>query len=118
MAVDPAAFAMLLTITTTHRPATDLGCPMGKNPARVQRFSLSFGTVHVCYPEVDDDRCAVSLLLDIEPVGVVRRPKGEEAFATRQDTSDRPCVASSFMPVRSARCSGMLRPARARSRAS
>jgi hypothetical protein len=43
---------MLLTITTTHRPATDLGYVLHKNPAQCQEFEVSFGKVHVFYPEV------------------------------------------------------------------
>ena len=38
---------MLLTITTTYQPATDLGFLLVKNPARCQSFSLSFGQAHV-----------------------------------------------------------------------
>ena len=34
---------MLLTIGTTHRPATDLGYLLGKNPARTQTFDLPLG---------------------------------------------------------------------------
>ncbi len=49
---------MLLTLTTTARPATDLvGYLLHKNPARPQTFDLSFGKEHVFYPEVRDDRC-------------------------------------------------------------
>ncbi len=48
---------MLLTITTTHRPATDLGFLLRKHPERVQRFSLPFGAAHVFYPEASEERC-------------------------------------------------------------
>src|SRR5262249_25671176 len=34
---------MLLTITTTHRPAHDLGRLLHKHPDRLQSFELSFG---------------------------------------------------------------------------
>jgi len=34
---------MLLTITTTHHPATDLGYLVHKHPDRFQSFDLSFG---------------------------------------------------------------------------
>jgi RNA repair, ligase-Pnkp-associating, region of Hen1 len=40
---------MLLTITNTKSPATDLGYLLHKNPSRVQTFELSFGKVHVYY---------------------------------------------------------------------
>jgi len=48
---------MLLTISTTHRPATDLGFLLHKNPGRVQVFELAFGRVHFFYPEANEERC-------------------------------------------------------------
>src|SRR5688500_17625358 len=47
---------MLLTISTSHRPATDLGYLLHKHPDRFQSFELSFGQAHVFYPEVSDER--------------------------------------------------------------
>jgi hypothetical protein len=38
---------MLLTISTTHRPATDLGHLLHKNPQRLQSFPLPFGQAHI-----------------------------------------------------------------------
>jgi hypothetical protein len=61
---------MLLTLTTTHQPATDLGYLPYKNPARVQSFTLAFGQAHVFYPEVSNERCTAVLLLDIDPIGL------------------------------------------------
>ena len=63
---------MLFTITTTHQPATDLGYLPHKNPARVHSFSLPFGQAHIFYPEATSVRCTAALLLDIDPVGLVR----------------------------------------------
>ncbi len=89
---------MILTITTTHTPATDLGYLLHKNPARVQGFELAFGNAHVFYPEATDERCTAALLLDVDPVGLVRgRKGGPESFALGQYVNDRPYVASSFM---------------------
>src|SRR5262245_47471341 len=92
---------MLLTITTTHPPATDLGYLLHKNPSRVQSFNLSFGQVHVFYPEATPERCTAALLLDVDPVGLVRRSGGPggEGFALEQYVNDRPYVASSFLSV-------------------
>src|SRR5205085_2007536 len=67
---------MLLSITTTHRPATDLGYLLRKNPARAASFDLAFGRAHVVYPEAADDRCTAALVLDIDPVGLVRGRRG------------------------------------------
>jgi 3' terminal RNA ribose 2'-O-methyltransferase Hen1 len=92
---------MLLTLTTTHRPATDLGYLLHKNPARPQAFELSFGRARVFYPEASDDRCTAALLLEVDPVGLVRNRRGPsgEGFALEQYVNDRPYVASSFLSV-------------------
>ena len=73
---------MLLTLTTTARPATDLGYLLHKNPGRVQSFELSFGKAHVFYPEASDDRCTMALLLDVDPVGLIRRTRTVPAAAS------------------------------------
>jgi 3' terminal RNA ribose 2'-O-methyltransferase Hen1 len=88
---------MLLTLTTTHRPATDLGYLLHKHPARVQSFSLSFGAAHIFYPEATAERCTAALLLDIDPIQLVRRK--DEALSLEQYVNDRPYVASSFLSV-------------------
>ncbi len=63
---------MLLTITTTRRPATDLGFLLHKHPAKCQSFDQSFGRAHVFYPEATEDRCTAAMLLDIDSVAMVR----------------------------------------------
>ncbi len=92
---------MLLTLTTTHRPASDLGHLLRKNPVRVQSFELSFGKAHVFYPEVTEERCTAGLLLEVDPVGLVRGRRGPagEGRSLEQYVNDRPCVASSFLSV-------------------
>ncbi|NUM44625.1 MAG: 3' terminal RNA ribose 2'-O-methyltransferase Hen1 [Anaerolineales bacterium] len=92
---------MLLTITTTHTPATDLGYLLGKHPARVQTFPLNFGQAHVFYPEATETRCTAALLLDIDPIGLVRGDSEwfGRTFALGQYVNDRPYAASSFMSV-------------------
>src|SRR5947199_10485530 len=92
---------MILEIATTHRPATDLGYLLHKNPARAQAFELPFGRAHVFYPVATAERCTAVLLLDIDPVGLVRRP-GRSGGA-RGYVHDRPSVASSFLSVARAR---------------
>lgn len=72
---------MLLTISTTHQPATDLGYLLHKNPARAQSFELSFGRAHVVYPEATGERCTVALVLDVDPVGLVRGRRGRRALS-------------------------------------
>src|SRR5260370_36810614 len=99
---------MLLTITSTQRPATDLGYLLHKNPDRVQSFELSFGKAHVFYPEAMPERCTAALLLDIDPVALVRNRRGPsgEGGALDQYVNDRPYVASSFLSVAIARVLG------------
>ncbi|MBW4683491.1 MAG: 3' terminal RNA ribose 2'-O-methyltransferase Hen1 [Komarekiella atlantica HA4396-MV6] len=86
---------MLLTIATTHSPATELGYLLHKHPDRCQSFSLSFGQAHVFYPEANAQQCMVALLLDVDPVKLVR---GRSA-RLEQYVNDRPYVASSFLSV-------------------
>ncbi len=96
---------MLLSITTTHRPATDLGYLLAKHPDRLQSFNLGFGEAHVVYPEASEHRCTASLILDLDPVALVRgRPteaRGGEAASgpLANYINDRPYVASSFLSV-------------------
>lgn len=96
---------MLLTITNTATPATDLGYLLHKNPARLQSFPLSFGEAHVFYPEASDERCTAALLLDVDPVGLVRNRRGPsgEGGTLDQYVNDRPYVSSSFLSVAIAR---------------
>jgi 3' terminal RNA ribose 2'-O-methyltransferase Hen1 len=92
---------MMLTISTTMAPATDLGYLLQKNPSRVQNFDLSFGRARVFYPEATERRCTVCLLVEVDPVGLVRRrsgPAGDGGMLT-QYVNDRPYVASSFLSV-------------------
>ncbi len=92
---------MLLTLTTTYQPATDLGYLLRKNPARPQSFELSFGKAHVFYPEASHERCTVALLVEVDPVGLVRNRRGPsgEGGALEQYVNDRPYAASSFLSV-------------------
>jgi 3' terminal RNA ribose 2'-O-methyltransferase Hen1 len=90
---------VLLTISTTHRPATDLGFLLHKHPDRGQSFSLPFGRARVFYPEASEERCTAALLLDIDPVGLVRRGGRSGGFALAEYVNDRPYVASSFLSV-------------------
>jgi 3' terminal RNA ribose 2'-O-methyltransferase Hen1 len=109
---------MLLTLTTTHDPATDLGYLLHKNPAKLQSFELSFGKAHVFYPEATAERCTAALLLDVDPVGLVRGRKGPagEGFALEQYVSDRPYAASSFLSVAIARVLGSALAGRSKGR--
>lgn len=88
---------MLLTISTTHEPATDLGFLLHKNPARVQTEALPFGQAHVFYPEADETRCVAALLVEIDPVALVRGR--EDVGRAEQYVNDRPYAANSYLSV-------------------
>lgn len=92
---------MLITITTTHHPATDLGYLLHKHPGRVQSFDVSVGQAHVFYPEATDERCTAALLLEVDPIGLVRGRQGPpgEGFALGQYVNDRPYTASSLLAM-------------------
>ena len=109
---------MLLTITTTHQPATDLGYLLHKNPARLHSFALPFGEAHVFYPETNAERCTAALLLDIDPVGLVRNRRGPagEGGTLEQYVNDRPYVASSFLSVAISRVLGSALGGRSKDR--
>src|SRR6185295_14146509 len=109
---------MLLTITSTNAPATDLGYLLHKNPFKLQSFPLSFGEAHVFYPEASDERCTAALLLDVDPVGLVRNRRGPsgEGGTLDQYVNDRPYVASSFLSVAIARVLGSALAGRSKGR--
>ena len=107
---------MLLTITTTHRPANDLGFLLHKHPERFQSFDLSFGKVHVYYPEVSAERCTACLLLDVDSVGMVRGKNPDQSFLLAQYVNDRPYAASSFMSVAIAQVFGSALQGRCKDR--
>lgn len=109
---------MLLTIRTTHAPAADLGYLLHKNPSRTQSFDLSFGRAHVFYSELSDEAATAAVLLDVDPVGLVRRRRGPagEGGALEQYVNDRPYVASSFLSVAIAQVLGSAMAGRSKER--
>jgi 3' terminal RNA ribose 2'-O-methyltransferase Hen1 len=99
---------VLLTITTTAPPATDLGFLLHKHPDRQQSFEVMAGQAHVFYPEATAQRCTAALLLEIDPIDLVRgrggrsgRPRaaGPDAFSLAQYVNDRPYAAASMLAV-------------------
>jgi len=111
---------MLLTLTTTHRPATDPGFLLRKHPERHQSFDVGFGTAHVLYPEATEERCMAALILDIDPIALVRgrpgRGGGGEGGLLTQYVNDRPYAASSFLSVALSRVFGSAMGGRSEAR--
>jgi 3' terminal RNA ribose 2'-O-methyltransferase Hen1 len=92
---------VLLTITMTGESATDLGFLLHKHPERVQRFDVTAGAAHVFYPEYAEGRATVALLLEVDPIALVRGRAGRDTpgFALAQYVNDRPYAASSMLAV-------------------
>ncbi len=98
---------VFLTIGTTgtpERPATDLGFLLHKHPDKAQTYPTSHGSAHVFYPEASAERCTAALLLEVDPVALVRRGKGKGRggapdAALAQYVNDRPYAASSLLSV-------------------
>ena len=96
---------MFLTITASFAPATDLGYLLHKNPYRPQSVELPFGRAHIFYPQTGAERCTAALMLEVDPVGLVRTRGGPAGADQRlkEYVNDRPYAASSFLSVAMAR---------------
>jgi 3' terminal RNA ribose 2'-O-methyltransferase Hen1 len=89
---------VLLTITNTSPPATDLGFLLHKHPAATRSVEMGFGMAHAFYPEAGTERCTIALLCEVDPVALVRRSRGGP-FPLAAYVNDRPYAASSFLSV-------------------
>jgi 3' terminal RNA ribose 2'-O-methyltransferase Hen1 len=104
---------VLLTISTTHVPATDLGYLLHKHPDKAQSRPVASGQAHVFYPEASDDRCTAALLLEVDPIALVRGKghggrgsaghdkagKDHDVPGIAHYVNDRPYAASSLLAV-------------------
>jgi 3' terminal RNA ribose 2'-O-methyltransferase Hen1 len=82
---------VLLTISTTHAPATDLGFLLHKHPGRVNTRQVASGTVFVFFPEATEERCTAALLLEVDPLS--------RFLSHGHYVNDRPYAASSLLAV-------------------
>jgi 3' terminal RNA ribose 2'-O-methyltransferase Hen1 len=111
-----------LTITSTTPPATDLGFLLHKHPDRIHERELPFGLARVCFPEAGEERCTAALVVDIDPVQLVRGrkggggPKRAAQPSLAQYVNDRPYVASSFLAVALGRAFGTALTGRSKDR--
>jgi 3' terminal RNA ribose 2'-O-methyltransferase Hen1 len=96
---------VLLTITAMCDPATDLGYLLHKHPDRVQSVAVASGEAYVFYPEATAARCTAALLLEVDPIALVRGGKherkndGKYSGELTQYVNDRPYAASSMLAV-------------------
>ncbi len=86
-----------------------------KNPENVHEVSLAFGKATVFFPEADETKCTAALMLDIDPVQLVRG-KGRHSGAEDQYVNDRPYAASSLLSVALARMFGTTLSGRSKHR--
>ena len=114
---------MLLSLTYRGRPATDLGFLLHKRPDRVHEIALNHGTAHVFYPEASEDVCTAALLVELDPIGLVRDHRALGAAGDRleggglgQYVNDRPYAASSFLSVAITRVFGTALSGRSKER--
>jgi hypothetical protein len=89
---------VLLTLSCSMPDATDLGFLLHKHPDRAQSFNVSVGTAHVFWPEATAERSTVALLLEVDPIALVRgrNVRLDDSFSLSRYANDRPCAASSM----------------------
>jgi 3' terminal RNA ribose 2'-O-methyltransferase Hen1 len=92
---------VLLSITNTSEPATDLGYLLHKNPANVNSSEFGLGKAYVFYTSATPQRCTACLLLELDPVELVRGAQQLEDYV-----NDRPFVSSSYLTVAMGRVFG------------
>jgi 3' terminal RNA ribose 2'-O-methyltransferase Hen1 len=114
---------MLLSITYRGTPATDLGFLVHKRPDRVHEIALNHGTAHVFFAEASEDVCTAALLVELDPIGLVRDRRVSGAASERaegggvgQYVNDRPYAASSFLSVAITRVFGTALSGRSKER--
>jgi 3' terminal RNA ribose 2'-O-methyltransferase Hen1 len=88
---------VLLTVTTTHEPATDLGYLLVKHPDRVHEFELPHGRAHVFFPEATPQRCTAALMVEVDPSRLGRTGRDPDGFTLGRYVNDRPYAASSLL---------------------
>ncbi|WP_396129962.1 3' terminal RNA ribose 2'-O-methyltransferase Hen1 [Agromyces aerolatus] len=92
---------MLLTISYSGPDATDLGYLLHKHPGKLQTFDLSVGSAHVFYPQTDEARCTAALMLEVDPISLVRNRRlgRNDSFSLGHYVNDRPYASSSMLAV-------------------
>lgn len=105
----------MLLISTTLKPASDLGYLLHKNPRRLYERDLSFGKVQVAFSEAGSEKATAALIVDIDPVALSRKKPGSAAEAEPY-LNDRPYTANSFTSVALAEAFGTAMGGRSKER--
>lgn len=90
---------MLLTLFTTHNPAQELGFLLMKHPDNLRQLELPFGKASVFFSEAADNQCTVVLMVDVDPIALVRGKGGARTGPLSQYVNDRPYTANSMLAV-------------------
>lgn len=90
---------MLLTLSTTHQPATDLGFLLMKHPDHILQKDLSFGKSLIFYPEASVERTTVALMVEVDPVALSRHNRPNDGAPLEPYVNDRPYASGSFLAV-------------------
>ncbi|RLP80254.1 3' terminal RNA ribose 2'-O-methyltransferase Hen1 [Mycetocola lacteus] len=91
---------MYLSITLTGTHASGLNHLLHKHPDRVHRREKNGSTATVFTPVFEPDRVTVGLLLEIDPIALVRgRGAARDSFTLGQYVNDRPYAANSLLAV-------------------
>jgi hypothetical protein len=96
----PSPVLRLFSRSNRPLPVSERDILLHKNPARLQAEELSFGKAYVFYPDASAELCTAALLVEIDPVGLVRgRGPAGEGGQLEQYVNDRPYAANSFLSV-------------------
>lgn len=90
---------MLLTITTTHQPATDMGYLLGKHPNRCQTFDFPWAKAHVFYPEASHERCTIALAVELLTHKLNPNNRGTAHSRQEHFVNDRAYAATSHLAL-------------------
>lgn len=99
---------MLLTISTTQPPATQLAQLLGQHPDAIRAATYPFGHAMVCFSQADEGRCSAAVML--QHPGQPPRPgllaeALADLFAAVPAADDGPSLPFSVdIPVLSCRC--------------
>lgn len=107
---------MLLLISTTHQPATDLGFLLHKNPARMFEADLTFGRARVFYPEATPERCTAALHVEVDTLELVRSASQAGRPGFEHYVNDRAYAASSLLSSAMTKCFGTAMSGRSKER--
>lgn len=98
---------MFLALTLkNHTPASDLGFLLHKHPDKKNTYDLSWGTAHVFFPQVNSTEATAVLLLDIDPIRLLKGSKQSGNPTLSRYVNDRPFVSSSLLSTAISKCFG------------